>query len=140
MLSPSRIWNTEISRWLVTARLKNSFSILEAQARVDAVMEQIHKENPSEPDYRSHLNALKTELVGASQHDLLLLLSAVCCLTLMICVNLGNLILGRNFARQRELSIRAALGASRTQLIAHSLAETSLLGLLGGVMGWLAAN
>jgi putative ABC transport system permease protein len=136
----SDLEHRDIAGWLVTARLKNSFSILEAQARVDAVMEQIHKENPSEPDYRSHLNALKTELVGASQHDLLLLLSAVCCLTLMICVNLGNLILGRNFARQRELSIRAALGASRTQLIAHSLAETSLLGLLGGVMGWLAAN
>jgi predicted permease len=123
----------DIAGWLVTARLTDGVSIQEAQARVDAVMERIHKENPNEPDYRSHLIGLKTDLIGTSQNDLLLLLCAVCCLSLLICVNLSNLILSRNFARQGELSIRAALGASRVQLIAYSATEMLLLGLLGGV-------
>jgi ABC-type antimicrobial peptide transport system permease subunit len=138
--SQADLKDRDVAGWLATARLAQGVSIGEAQAQVDAVMEQIHKENPSQPDYRSHLNSLKTQLVGPSQNDLLLLFGAVGCLMLMICVNLGNLVLSRSSARQRELSIRAALGANRTQLIAHSLTETFVVGLAGGGMGWLVAN
>lgn len=138
--SQADLKDRDVAGWLATARLAQGVSIGEAQAQVDAVMQQIHKENPSLPDYRSHLNSLKTQLVGPSQNDLLLLFGAVGCLMLMVCVNLGNLVLSRSSAHQRELSIRAALGASRTQLIAHSLTETFVVGLVGGALGWLVAN
>jgi predicted permease len=82
---------------------------------------------------------LQEAVVGAHRPLLLVLQGAVGLVLVMVCANLAGLILARAASRQDELSIRAALGASRARLILQLSAEALLLGLLGGVAGILLA-
>ena len=127
---------------LVMARLKDGVSLDQAQAEMNGIAEQLQNEFPKSNANRGvsveplHLNFL----TDATRRNLWLLLGAVGFLLLIACVNVANLLLARGTSRQREVAVRAALGASRGRLFAQFLTESLVLAVLGGALGILLAG
>ena len=124
---------------LVVAKLKPGVSIDKARAELQTVQARIARENPAMNGFygASELRVvpLQEKLVGESRRALLILLAAVGFVLLIACANLGNLLLARATARQREIAIRAAIGAGRNRLLRHFLVEGLTLASLGGAAG-----
>jgi putative ABC transport system permease protein len=126
---------------LVMARLKDGVSLAQAQAEMDVIAAQLASEFPQTNANRGvsvqplHLNFV-TE---STRRNLWLLLGAVGFLLLIGCVNVANLLLARGTSRQREVALRAALGATRTRLFSQFLTESLVLAMLGGALGILLA-
>jgi len=127
---------------LVMARLKDGVSIDQAQAEMNGIAAQLESEFPQTNTNRGvsvqplHLNFL----TDATRRNLWLLLGAVGVLLLIACVNVANLLLARGTSRQREVALRAALGASSGRLFAQFLTESLVLAVLGGALGILLAG
>lgn len=127
---------------LVMARLKDGVTIEQAQADMNGIAAQLQQEFPKSNANRNvsveplHLNFV-TE---STRRNLWLLLGAVGFLLLIGCVNVANLLLARGTSRQREVALRAALGASKTRLFAQFLTESLLLAVLGGALGIFLAG
>ncbi len=127
---------------LVMARLKDGVSLEQAQAEMNGIAAQLQSEFPQSNANRGvsveplHLNFL----TDATRRNLWLLLGAVGFLLLIACVNVANLLLARGTSRQREVALRAALGASRGRLFAQFLTESLVLAILGGALGILLAG
>ena len=127
------------------ARLKPGVSEGEAEASLKTIASQLAVEYPKENAGRSvAVSPLADAAVGINQHDQFVLAGAlmmgvVGLILLIACANLANLLLAKGARREREMSIRTAVGASRVRLIRQLLTESLVLSLSGGAAGLLLA-
>ena len=117
-------------------RMKENVTLAQAQANFETISQELARQYPvSNTGKGMHVVPYLDSVVNDYSASLWLLEGAVGCLLLITCANVANLLVIRVRERQRELSIRAALGASRTELIVQSIFETSTLALAGGILG-----
>ncbi|HEU4712506.1 MAG TPA: ABC transporter permease [Pyrinomonadaceae bacterium] len=120
------------------ARLKSGLSLAEAQARTDLSLERIMQARPQlklRHQDRMLLVQLREFWFGNLRSPLLMLLGAAVCLLLIACANSLSLMIARAAERQKDMAIRAALGAGWTQMLRQRLIESLLLGLFGSLLG-----
>jgi putative ABC transport system permease protein len=137
---PPPLRDSRLRSRAVIARLKPGLSIAAAQGHLDALVESLKKQFPSEYPAQTawtvRLIPLSETVVGSVRQSLILLFGAVALVLLISCVNVANLLLARTSVRSREIAVRQAMGAQRTRLIRQLLTESLLLFLLGGIAGF----
>jgi predicted permease len=124
--------------WLLAmGRLKPGVSLKQAQADMDSVTANIAKDNPkSNKGWGAFVEPLHNDFLPKEEISMLwILLGAVGFVLLIACVNIANLLLAKGTTRQKEVAVRAALGASRGTIFAQFLTENLMLALLGGGLG-----
>jgi predicted permease len=132
--------NVRYPFWLLPiGRLKPGVSEAQARADLSAVARDLKRQFPDSSASAASIDPLKTQIVGDVRTALLMLLGAVGLVLLIATVNVANLQVAGITARERELSIRAALGAGRGRIARQVLTESLLLAALGGVLGLLLA-
>jgi putative ABC transport system permease protein len=123
-------------------RLKDGVSVDQARQDISAIAQRIYQASSEKNDYLlrdARVVPLQDSITGEVRSPLLILLGAVGFLLLVACANVANLLLAQASVRERELSIRSALGAARGRLVRQFLTEAFLLSLIGGALGLLIA-
>jgi predicted permease len=138
--------NNRRFRWTsIVGRLKPQVGIVEAQAAMKTIAAGLEKEYPRDNKGRTvELYALNESALGINQRKQFslaggVLMGVVGLVLLIACVNLANLLLAQAAKREKELSIRAAMGAGRWRLVRQLLTESTVLSLMGGLAGLLVA-
>jgi putative ABC transport system permease protein len=121
-------------------RLKSGVTVQQARTEMKAIAARLEKQYPETNDkVNAVVTPLLENLVGEYRKNLALLLGAVGLVLLIACANLANLFAARGAARAREFAIRAAVGATRRQLIRQLLTESLVVAILGGAAGFMIA-
>jgi putative ABC transport system permease protein len=139
---PIQIPTTRSNAFLtVIGRLASNVSLEQARSEMSAVAHALHEEHPSsDNDLGLNTISLRRYLVGDVEPTLLVLFGAVSFVLLIACANVANLLLARSASRQKEIAIRASLGAGRLRIVRQLLTESALLSLIGGGAGLLLAT
>jgi putative ABC transport system permease protein len=126
---------------LVFARLAPGVTLPAASAETATIARGLLAQFPErDPHVESRLVTLREEVVGDVTPTLILLSAAVMLLSLIVCANVGNMLLSRLTERQREITVRRALGATRGRLVQQLLTESVVLGAAGGAVGVLLSH
>lgn len=124
----------------VVGKLRAGVSLPAAQAEMEIIAARLEAAYPKENAGSGvTVVSLKEQIVGAVSRPLLMLLGGVFCVLLIACANVASLLLERAAAREREIAVRVALGATRWPLMRALLLESVLLALLGGMLGLAGA-
>jgi putative ABC transport system permease protein len=119
-------------------RLRPGVTPQQARAELNAVEAALLRETPMKGmDLRAEVTPLQELIVAGSRRGLQVLLASIGMVLLIVCVNLGNLMLARTTARAREMAIRTALGSSSWRMVRQVLTESLVIALSGGVLGVL---
>ena len=134
---PYDVANRNNVQWRVIGRLRRSVAINQAQAEAETVAQKIREEDTIAKTAGQYfrLVPMKQHVVEAVRPTILALMGSVIFLLLIACANVANLMLVRAASRQRELAVRAALGAGWWQLIRQTLAEAIVIAALGTMAG-----
>ncbi len=121
-------------------RLKSGISRDQAEASMNIIAQQLEQQYPEDKDWRIRLVSLRDEIIGGTGTMLLILFGAAGFVLLIACVNIANLLLATATARQKEIALRTALGASRFRLVRQMLTESLLIATFGGLAGLAVAK
>ena len=124
----------------VFGRLKPDATLLSAQADLGAVARRLAGQYKEDKGQGVSVQSLQASFVSDYRPALMILLGAVGLVLLITCANVANLFLGRANSRQREVAVRASLGAGRLRLMRQFLTESLLIGGLGGAVGLVFAG
>jgi predicted permease len=128
----SRVWHSV----RVLGRLRPGVSVAAARTEMQTIAEQIAKTNPAtNRNVDVQLSPLREQLVGTLRPAILCVTGSVLLVLLIACVNVANLFLVKAAARQRDMLVRQALGASRVQLFSQFVTQSLVICLLGGALG-----
>ena len=145
-MDPRTVENRGVTYLQVIGRLKPGVTLSQAEAELNTIIARVAAQHPETKagGYRVVLTPLADHLFGSAKPALWALFAATGFLLLIASANAANLLLARATSRRRELAVRAALGASRWQLVRQLLGESLVLSVCGGVTGvllsyWLVA-